>query len=290
MSSPSASKIRVRQICETDISAVADLLAYGFQSRPRQFWLKVLRCLRERPAPTGLPRYGYLLESDGIVGIVLQIFSTLRTGETSCIRCNMSSWYVKPDFRIYASLLDAKARSHTNVTYLNITPAPNTLPILEVQGYSQYNKGIFVAVPALQFRSCDVDVRVARAEAHLPAHADQFDHDLLLEHSNYGCISLWCGTADRAYPLVFRPRLVKGVITCAQLVYCRDVDDLVRFAGPVGRFLAMRGRFPVLIDSNGPIPGLIGRYLDAKMPKYFMGPDRPRLGDLAYTEAALFGF
>jgi hypothetical protein len=25
------------------------------------------------------------------------------------------------------------------------------------------------------------------------------------------------------------------------------------------------------------------------MPKYFKGPDRPRLGDLAYTEIAMFG-
>ena len=88
---------------------------------------------------------------------------------------------------------------------------------------------------------------------------------------------------------MFRPRLVKGVIPCAQLVYCRDVDDFVRFARPIGRFLARRGQALVLIDANGPIPALIGRYFDAKMPKYFKGPDRPRLGDLAYTEAAMFG-
>ena len=33
---------------------------------------------------------------------------------------------------------------------------------------------------------------------------------------------------------------------------------------------------------------LPGIYLDGR-PKYFKGPDKPRLGDLAYTEAALFG-
>jgi hypothetical protein len=237
-----------------------------------------------------MPKYGYLLEGDGIVGVVLQIFSSQRTGNTISIRCNMSSWYVKPDFRVYASLLAAKAQSHTNVTYFNITPAPNTLPVLEAQGYSRYANGIFVAVPALRFYSCGVDVRVARAEARPPAHADQFDHDLMLEHAKYGCISLWCVTRDGAYPFVFRPRVVKRVITCAQLVYCRNVDDLVQFAGPVGRFLALRGRFLVLIDANGPIPGLIGKYFDGKAPKYFKGPERPRLGDLSFTEAALFGF
>jgi hypothetical protein len=289
MNSNGAVKIRVRQICEADILQVADLLSRGFPGRPRQFWLMVLTCLTERPTFTGLPRYGYLLESNRIVGVILQIFSSLRDGGTRRIRCNVSSWYVEPEFRTYANVLAARALSHLNVTYLNITPAPNTLQMLKVQGYSQYSEGIFVAAPALQIRSAIADVRVANATAYRGAHADHFDQDLLMDHAKYGCISLWCETADRAYPFVFRPCVVKRVIPCARLIYCRHVDDFVRFAGPVGRFLAFRGQPLVLIDSNGPIPGLIGQYLDAKMPKYFKGANRPRLGDLAYTETAMFG-
>ena len=76
---------------------------------------------------------------------------------------------------------------------------------------------------------------------------------------------------------------------CAQLIYCRDIADFVRFAGPLGRFLALRGRPFVIVDSNGPIPGLVGIYRRGSMPKYFKGPRRPRLGDLAYTEYALLG-
>jgi hypothetical protein len=44
-----------------------------------------------------------------------------------------------------------------------------------------------------------------------------------------------------------------------------------------------------MLDANGAIGGLVGRYFDGIMPKYFKGPRPPRLGDLAYTEAALFG-
>jgi hypothetical protein len=33
----------------------------------------------------------------------------------------------------------------------------------------------------------------------------------------------------------------------------------------------------------------MGKYFDGVAPKYFKGPTRPRLGDLAYTEAAMFG-
>jgi hypothetical protein len=45
----------------------------------------------------------------------------------------------------------------------------------------------------------------------------------------------------------------------------------------------------LIIDANGPVQGLTGKYFDQTMPRYFRGPRRPRLGDLAYTEVAMFG-
>ena len=83
--------------------------------------------------------------------------------------------------------------------------------------------------------------------------------------------------------------MVKSVIPCAQLIYCREVAEVVRFAGPLGRFLAWRGWPFVVIDADGPIDGLVGRYFDGTMPKFVRGPASPRLGDLAHTETALFG-
>jgi hypothetical protein len=46
----------------------------------------------------------------------------------------------------------------------------------------------------------------------------------------------------------------------------------------------------VLLDANGPVPGLVGKYFDGSRPKYFKGPTQPRLGDLAYTQLAMFEF
>ena len=87
---------------------------------------------------------------------------------------------------------------------------------------------------------------------------DPLEQELLLQHAALGCISLWCTHAQSAYPFVFRTRLVKSAIPCAQLIYCRDMPDFVRFAGPIGRFLALRGRPFVIVDANGPIAGLVG--------------------------------
>jgi hypothetical protein len=282
-----SSKIRVREITDTDVGAVVDLLTRGFPERERRFWIDVLARLTQHRSPAGLPKFGYLLESDRApVGTILQIYSKGPGGDAP-IRCCVSSWYVEPSYRGYASFLAAKALSHKGVTYLNITPAPHTRSIATVMGYSQYSAGSFVALPILN---------LSRSQAHVDAfdprrhrHIDSFEHELLLRHGDYGCISLWAEAENDSEPFVFRPRYVKGILPIAQMVYCRDIERFVRFAGPIGRYLGARGMPLVMLDAYGPIAGLVGKYFDGRAPRYFRGPSRPRLGDLAYTETAMFG-
>jgi hypothetical protein len=289
MTAPVA-RLRCRQIDEADIDAVAALLARGFPIHTRQFWLEAFAQLTRHEPPAGLPKYGYLLATEtAVVGALLLICSTMRTGAATVTRCNLSSWYVEPAFRAYAPLLVAQAVRHKDVTYMNVSPAPHTRPIIEAQGFSRYSDGVFVAVPALSGLCGGPKVEVFDAGRRPDVEFDPFDWEVLLRHAALGCISLWCATSEHAYPFVFRPRLVKGRIPCAQLIYCRDVAEFVHFAGPVGRFLARGGRPFVIIDANARIPGLFGWFQRDKMPKYFKGPQRPRLGDLAYTEYALLG-
>jgi hypothetical protein len=286
-------KIRCRRIEEADADRVAALFTRGFgPRRTRLFWERVIARLATRAAAADAPGYGYLLESEGAaVGAILQIFSTLRAGahEKATTRCNVSSWYVDPKFRSYAPLLVSQALKRKGVTYLNISSIPHTRPIVEAQGYLRFSNGVFVALPCLSRAPADLQARIISADAQPRAPFEEHEHDLLRDHADYGCMSLWCETPERAYPFVFRERRIKGLISCAQLIYCRDVGEFVRFARPLGRYLAWRGRPLVILDANGPVPGLVGKYFDQTMPKYFKGPAPPRLGDLAYTETALFG-
>jgi hypothetical protein len=281
--------IRCRQIEESDIPAVAMLLRRGFPTRTRQFWRSALQELARHVPPPGLPKYGYLMESDGdVVGAILLICAAMHGSDASAFRCNLSSWYVEPAFRAYATLLVSQALKHKNVTYLNVSAAPHTWPIIEAQGFSRYCDGIFIAMPMLNGLSGGA-VKVFDGRVRPQVSFDPFEHEVLQQHAEHGCISLWCATAERAYPFVFRRRLVRHILPCAQMIYCGDVDDFVRFAGPIGRYLARRGRLFVIIDANAPIAGLVGTFRDGSMPKYFKGPQRPRLGDLAYTEYAILG-
>lgn len=282
--------IRCRQIDASDVPAVVELLRRGFPNRNRRFWRRALRELTRREAPPGLPKYGYLLETGGApVGAILMICSAMRNGDETLPRCNLSSWYVEPAYRTYAPLLVSHALRHKDVTYLNVSAAPHTWPIIEAQGFSRYSEGIFVCIPALHRAPNGEKVAVAAADAPSAVAVDAFERKILTQHAEHGCISLWCVSDGRAYPFVFRPRLVKGFIPCAQLIYCRDMADFARFAGPIGRHLALRGRAIVIVDANAPIAGLVGVFRRGSKPKYFKGPQRPRLGDLAYTEYAILG-
>jgi len=285
---PSLPKVRSRQIEEADIDGVADLLTRGFRVRSCGYWRGALGRLGSHPTPAGLPKFGYLLESDGVpVGVLLLIFSSIPTRDGVTTRCNVSSWYVDPAFRSQAPLLVSQALKRENVTYVNISPAVHTRPIVEAQGFSRYSSGQLVALPALS-RSAG-GARVVGIETPPEAHFEPSELELLSVHQEYGCLSLWCVTRERAHPFVFMPRRVKGVIPCAQLTYCRDIEEFVRFARPLGTYLAGHGRPFVIVDADGPIPGLLGVYRDGKAPKYFKGPQRPSFGDLAYTEAVMFG-
>jgi hypothetical protein len=286
-----AQKIRCRQIVDADVPAVATLLARGFPNRSVQFWEHGVHQLGRLQSPPGLPKYGYLLESDGrVVGTLLLIFSRMRAGDEFVTRCNVSSWYVEPAFRAYASLLTLRAHAAKGVTYLNVSPHPDTHPIIEAQGFSCYCDGKFVAIPLLHglFGGSN-GARVFDARVRPTVGFDPFEQEILLQHAKLGCIGLWCATSERAYPFVFRPRRVKKVVPGAQLIYCRDTGDFVRFARPLGRALARRGTTFVVIDANGPIAGLRGVFRPGNAPKYYRGPQPPRLGDLAYTECAVLG-
>jgi hypothetical protein len=278
-------RINCREIGEDDFERLADLLANGFH-QSREHWMRCLQRLREHTSPPGFPKYGYVLACNGDpVGVVLLIFLSVRVDGEIRIRCHVCSWYVEPDFRSYASMFAAYSLRWKDVTYINVAPAPHTLPILEAQGYVKYSRGWFAALPALCARSGGVSVRPAEPDNY---PENDSERQIVKDHTAYGCISLVCRAPTGNSPFIFMRRSF-GRIPFAYLVYCRSIAEFVRCAGPLGRFLAWRGIPLVCLDANGPIPGLIGKYVD-NHPKYFKGPDQPRAGDLTYSELVMFRF
>lgn len=288
MTEPATPRIRCRMIAETDAPALVRLLAKGFPERSIDYWSHALETLARRDAPAGYPRMGYLLDHDGApVGVILMIFT--RVGAEK-IRCNISSWYVEDAYRGYASLLIAAAVRLKDVTYVNTSPAPHTWRVIEAQGFRRYCNGQMLAIPALAPWTANARVKIFDAHRDYGDALSAQECELLAAHAERGCLPLIVHEKRDAHPFVFLPRRVlRGLVPTQQLIYCRSLSDFQRFAGPLGRELLRRGHPTVLLDATEKIPGLFGIYLHDRGPKYFKGPERPRLGDLAFSESVLFG-
>jgi hypothetical protein len=288
-----AVKPRFREIQESDVEAIADLLTRGFVHRSRDYWMRGLRRQGARSLPQDAPRYGYLMENDGKpVGCLLLIYSTRMIDGQVTICCNVSSWYVDPEFRNHAALFASMTQKRKDVTYFNVTPAAPTWPILEAQGFLTYCRGLYFSFPALSRNGADMRVEAVTPDTAAIAGVPDEELAMLKRHSSYGCLSLVCRTAEEAIPFIFFPlRKRRGIIPlpALQLGFCREIADYVRCAGAIGRYLLWRGRPIIIFNANGPIAGLMGIYSEARGRKYFKGPHRPRLGDLADTELAIFG-
>ena len=230
------------------------------------------------------------MEQDGtLVGTILLIFTKVPSGDSSTIRCHVTAWYVQPEYRAYAGLFYLKAISRKNVVYMNISAQLTAQSFLAIHGFTKYSCGQFFTAPLLNLISKTTDCKIISATSVPDVPFKAYERDLLLDHARYGCICLWCVTSEQAYPFVFRTHITKKFLPTAQLIYCREIGDFVKFARTIGMFLARRGKFVVRIDSNGPIPGLIGKYFDGVVPRWYKGPTQPHLGDLAYTQFAMRG-
>ena len=84
----------------------------GFAGRSRDYWMQGLRRQAAREVPNGYPRFGYMLDNDGMpVGVLLLLYTSRINGGETTIQCNLSSWYVEPAFRNYAPLLTKIAQT-----------------------------------------------------------------------------------------------------------------------------------------------------------------------------------
>ena len=289
--------VRCREIRSQDLDAAVALLKRGFPERPESYWRRGLTRQAARALPAGYPIYGYLLEAEGRpVGVLLTLYTaTDFRGETT-IRCNLSSWYVEPAYRSYATLLDRMPYRDPKVTLFNVTPAPHTRAMHEARGFVRYGLGQILAFPALARARARIRMRVV---ADLDGLDDLHPSEraLVRDHLSYGCLCLVWSDGQRSHPMVFQRcrislgrRLIKIRLPCLHLVYCSSLDDLPRVSAALGRVLLLRYAVPwIVLDAEGPIRGLAGRFFPGRGPRYARGPHPIGLGDLAYSELVLFG-
>jgi hypothetical protein len=124
-----------REIAMNDLEAVARCLARNFRRRSLNFWKQSLKRIERASDP---PSFGYLLEADGaVVGVLLEIRHVSDLPGAPAPRRNFSSWCADAAFRGFALWLSRQALRGGEAGFLNLTPAPHTIPIIETLGFQR---------------------------------------------------------------------------------------------------------------------------------------------------------
>ena len=84
-----------------------------------------------------------------MVGVLLTLYTTTQIQSDVIVRCNLSSWYVRPRFRAFAAILDLTVTRRRDTTYVNVSPAAQTFALQGARGFSRYCKGQMLAIPLL---------------------------------------------------------------------------------------------------------------------------------------------
>lgn len=266
--------ISCRPITDSDVNWLPDFLTRGYPQTRASTWTRGFARWQQLPQVDGMPRYGYMLDSgQGPVGVILLISS--RRGDQ--IIANLSGWYVEPSWRAHDTMLIGLATKLKHVTYLYASPAPHTWRTLQAQGFSPYNFGRS-AVFALP----------GRGHVHQDIPDDLPEARLLHDHRKLGWVSLVVEKDGIVSPFVLKPRLLeKPPMPVMDVMFTRSPDDFRRCASALARYFLPRGSLGFLIDGDS--EGHLSHYAEGKEPRFFKGPYRPVLGDLAYTEKVLFG-
>jgi hypothetical protein len=282
-----AANVRLRLITAVDRENVVKLLVEGFARRNFTYWQQAWDRLIQLDKLEGFDTLGYALEVNSVmVGVILILAAKSLSLQGSNKRANLSSWYVKPEYRSFATMLLSRACKDKDITFLNVSAAKHTYAICEALGFVRYSQGQLACAPILSKRTPGLKVSAYTSPV---AGLDDGEVKLITDHQSYGCLCLIGTDGDAAQPFIFVKRRIKGLLPVAQLIYCRSIEDFSSYSKHIGAFLAARGVITVILDSNGPVGGLKGIYYNGRSPKYYKGNHPPRIGDLAYTEIALFG-
>lgn len=283
---------QIREIGESDLADVVTLLCEGFPRRTPKYWRTGLQRLGNRERPVGTEKYGYVLVTGNVLrGVILTIPSMHRSGAEQQVFINISSWYVQRAFRgPPAKELYRHACRREGITYTNLSAAPHTLNTIRSLGFQLWTSGQMAAVGLRWHRSSLQRARILSSSDFRTSEICPAEAKLLADHDSYGCLTFWLDAPNQLCPFIFVRRRVRGVIPCAQLVYCRELGDLIQHGLTISSWLMMRGFPLMLIDASASIKGLVGRYYPDKGGKYFKGPRPPMAHDHTYSEMVLLGF
>jgi len=248
----------------SDLTQAAALLHEGFPARPVSFWLAALHRVQRLAdnRAMGQPLGYFMLNQGQPVGVALTPASWRERADGTRVRLvNISSWYVRPDFRWRAGVMLRAIMADKSCIYTDLTPTPEVQKMLPVVGMQPINQGVAIhCLPLLALKPAQgAQARVLGPADALPAPATPEQWRPLpatvQAHRELGCtvlrlgIGVRTGVGNDAQLLVLRALRVRG-LAAAQVVFCDSQAQLLRDLGALARCLLPRGVALLVCDTR----------------------------------------
>lgn len=275
--------VQIREITSADLPEVVAVLREGFPRRTLAYWQTGIANLERRAEVPDYPRFGYVIDANNAVqGVILLLTADLGNGP----RSTLSSWYVRPAHRAFATFLFQRTLKTKGGIFLDLSPSNHALPIAKAFGFKPYTTGVILLDARAAWRTATGRVTPIRASMidSLPSPI----RAVTKSHFGYGCAGFELQDATGSGIALYRIKMLKGAIPCAQFLF-GDPARLIALAGPLMRAL-IRLRIPTaLIDSDGTETVVAGKLMAGRSIRYVRGSITPSTGDLLETEFAIFG-
>jgi acetoacetyl-CoA synthetase len=218
---------RVRPVSAADIPDLCRFLERSFAKSP----IPVARweALFAHTWSNGTSNPGFVLVCrEELVGFVGTLYSSREINGKTGLVCNLTSWYVVPQYRGWALALIAAAVRDTTVTYTALTPSPITLQTLQNMGFSPLERRKIVLPPLMNLETLrhkrpaiELDAEVVRRSLS-GSQRRLFD-----DHAAPECLQLTVEDSQgRAYIIVKRRRGKR--VPLSEILYCSAPTVLAR--------------------------------------------------------------
>ena len=217
----------IRAISPDDVETLCRFLESAFAGS--QIAADGWRALFKRNWPQRKPDLGFVLVADDrIVGFIGTIYASRTINGESGLVCNLTSWFVAPEYRGWAVALIAAAIGDPSVTYTALTPAPVTVQTLHQMGFSDLDEGALLFPPLLHVDTLGRKAPAIRTKPEAVRRIlDEAQQRIFDDHAECDCLQMIVGDAtEYAYVVVKRRRRRK--MPFSEILYCSSPSVLAR--------------------------------------------------------------
>ncbi len=202
---PSRSGPRIRPAGPEDVEPLCRFLEQAFKADgvPHAAWRRLFdyRWLPEKPD------FGFILASgDEIVGFLGTVYARRRIGGKATVVCNLTSWYIRPEYRGWGTALLAAAIRDESMTYTALTPGPVSQQVFKALRFTPLVERRIVMPPLFHAETLRQPRPTISFDPEIVRRSlDECQQRIFDDHAPYDCLQLLLTAgSERAYIVVKR--------------------------------------------------------------------------------------